>query len=189
MIVPVLTSLDTVTAADAFGRIEENASCFAVPEPRGWNDAAVLFDKTLVRGFHVFAQAPMYHFFFAAVNYRVSRTKAQQTIKGFERTRVEKKRDESEAKNATDSTWCSAVLARTLAKPNRSTEFRDYRLSTNLNIITAANGSRGIARQRFISFREIGTGLARRRHILSSGSLQDVFSAAGPFRIVTMNRN
>ena len=69
MIVPVLTSLDTVPAADAFGRIEKNASCLAIPEPGGWNQAAVLFDETFGWGFHVIAHAPMYHLFFAVVNY------------------------------------------------------------------------------------------------------------------------
>ena len=67
--VPVLTSLNTMPAADAFGRIEENASCFAIPEPRGWNQAAVLLDRIFGRGFHVIAHAPMYHFFFAVVNF------------------------------------------------------------------------------------------------------------------------
>lgn len=69
VIVPVLTSLNTMPAADAFGRIEENASRFAIPEPRGWNQAAVLLEKIFVRGFHVIAHDPMYHFFFVAVNY------------------------------------------------------------------------------------------------------------------------
>lgn len=58
VIVPVLTSLDTVTAADAFGRIEKDASCFAVAEPRGRNQAAVLLN-TLGRAFQTIAHAPM----------------------------------------------------------------------------------------------------------------------------------
>ncbi|HUC99359.1 MAG TPA: hypothetical protein VMR88_12815, partial [Candidatus Polarisedimenticolaceae bacterium] len=67
--VPVLTSLNTMPAADAFGRIEENASCFAIAEPRGWNEAAVFSSKAFSRGFQCIAHAPMYHFFFADVNY------------------------------------------------------------------------------------------------------------------------
>ena len=67
MIVPVLTSLDTVTTADAFGRIEENASRFAIAEPRDRNQAAVLL-TALGRACQTITHAPMYHFFFAAVN-------------------------------------------------------------------------------------------------------------------------
>jgi hypothetical protein len=70
MIVPVLTSLDTVPAADAFRRIEQNTSCFAIVEPRGWNQAAILFNITPGPTVLSIAHAPMYHFFFAAVNYR-----------------------------------------------------------------------------------------------------------------------
>jgi hypothetical protein len=56
-----------VPAADAFGGIEENASCFAIAERGGWNQAAVLSIKALRWGFLSVAHAPMYHFFFAAV--------------------------------------------------------------------------------------------------------------------------
>jgi hypothetical protein len=86
VIVPVLTSLDTVPAADAFGRIEENASCFAVAEPRGRNQAAVLLNKA--RGLECIAHAPMYHFFFAAVNYWLAYEGADRIRYG---TRAEQK--------------------------------------------------------------------------------------------------
>ena len=91
MIVPVLTSLDTVPAADAFGRIEEYASCFAIAERRGWNKAAVLLNKSLGRAFHCLVHAPMYHFFFAAVNYWLADGEGAAELKRiFERrTRVE----------------------------------------------------------------------------------------------------
>jgi hypothetical protein len=66
VIVPVFTCLDTVTATDAFGCIEENASRFAIAESRGWNQAAVSFEYSQSR-LSVCAHATMYHFFFAAV--------------------------------------------------------------------------------------------------------------------------
>ena len=79
MIVPVLTSLDTVTAADALGRIEENASCLAVAEPRDGNQAAVLLNA-LGKACRTIGHAPMYHFFFAAVNYRWACGKRKQRL-------------------------------------------------------------------------------------------------------------
>ena len=42
MIVPVFTRLDTMATADAFGRIEENASRSAVTKLSGWDEIAVL---------------------------------------------------------------------------------------------------------------------------------------------------
>jgi len=69
VIVPVLTSLDTVTAADAFGRVEENTSRFAIEEPRGRNQAAGLLNRGVVQSFEFIEHDSMYHFFFAAVNY------------------------------------------------------------------------------------------------------------------------
>ena len=87
MIVPVLTSLDAVTAGDALGRIEENASCFAVAQPRGGNQTAVLSSEAFSRGFQCVGHAPMYHFFFAAVNYG----RAYEDARAEEITAIEKR--------------------------------------------------------------------------------------------------
>ena len=57
VIVPVLTSLDTVAAADALGRIEQNTSCIAIMEPPGRNQVAILLNA-LARASQTIAHAP-----------------------------------------------------------------------------------------------------------------------------------
>ena len=108
VIVPVLTCLDTVTAADAFGRIEEDASRLAIAEPRGRNQAAVLSGKALSRSFQCIVHAPMYHFFFAAVNYWRACEVTEGALENVEYgTRVEQKCVATKSvrrKNTSDST-------------------------------------------------------------------------------------
>ena len=49
MIIPVLTSLDTVAAANANRRIEENASCFTIEKFSGWNQVSVFLIQSVAR--------------------------------------------------------------------------------------------------------------------------------------------
>ena len=72
VIVPVLTCLNTVTAADALGRIEENASRFSVEKFSGWNQVSVLLSQSVGRSVRHAASSVIisnteYHVFFVAV--------------------------------------------------------------------------------------------------------------------------
>ena len=176
VIVPVLTCLDTVTAADAFGRIEEDASRLAIAEPRGRNQAAVLSGKALSRRFQSIAHAPMYHFFFAAVNYWRACEVTEGALENVEYgTRVEQK--------------CVAIEKREAKEYVRFDLPGHVLRALSTSRIGRRESKRELSRQRFVGLREISAGLTCRRDILSAGSLQYVFSAAGPFRIVTMNRD
>jgi hypothetical protein len=74
MIVPIFAGLHAVAAADALGGVEQDASRFAVYEPTGRNEVAVLLNQSLgwigshAASFLESYSLTVYHFRFAPVN-------------------------------------------------------------------------------------------------------------------------